>query len=50
MARRYLCILAIAATSAAQVATVRVDRTPGHAINSFDPDSASVTVLRGQIK
>jgi hypothetical protein len=34
--------------SAAQVATVRVDTTPGHVINSFDPDSAlgsSVDVL-----
>ena len=24
----------------AQPATVRVDATPGHAVNSFDPDSA----------
>src|SRR5256885_405542 len=34
--------------AAAQPATVRVDATPGHAINSFDPDSAlgsSIDVL-----
>src|SRR2546422_8983616 len=32
----------------AQAATVRVDATPGHAINTFDPDSAlgsSIDVL-----
>src|ERR1700676_5321961 len=48
MACRYLAILAIAATSPAQVAKVRVDSTPGHAINSFDPDRAlgsSINVL-----
>src|SRR6267378_7205994 len=35
-------------TKAAGVVTVRVDATPGHAINSFDPDSAlgsSIDVL-----
>jgi len=34
--------------AAAQVATVRVDATPDHAINSFDPDNAlgsSIDVL-----
>src|ERR1700688_2632886 len=34
--------------SGMQIGTVRVDATPGHAINSFDPDSAlgsSVDVL-----
>ncbi len=48
MAVRYLALFAIAAALPAQVATVRVDTTPGHAINSFDPDSAlgsSIDVL-----
>jgi hypothetical protein len=37
-----------AGTAVAQPGTVRVDATPGHAINSFDPDSAlgsSIDVL-----
>jgi hypothetical protein len=37
-----------ASAAGAQVATVHVDATPGHAINSFDPDSAlgsSIDVL-----
>jgi hypothetical protein len=44
-------IVILAASSclfAQDVATVRIDRTPGHAINSFDPDSAlgsSIDVL-----
>ncbi len=45
---RYFAILAITASMPAQVATIRVDLTPGHEINSFDPDSAlgsSIDVL-----
>jgi hypothetical protein len=38
----------VAPTAGFQVATVHVDATPGHAINSFDPDSSlgsSIDVL-----
>ena len=48
MAVRHFALFAIAVALPAQVATVRVDATPGHAINSFDPDSAlgsSIDVL-----
>jgi hypothetical protein len=53
----FLCFMALVGTASPQVnagnaaappATVRVDATPGHAINSFDPDSAlgsSIDVL-----
>jgi len=43
-----LCAGSVCAQVAEPVATVRVDATPGHAINSFDPDSAlgsSIDVL-----
>jgi hypothetical protein len=43
-----VCAQSGSAQSADAVSTVRVDRTPGHEINSFDPDSAlgsSVDVL-----
>jgi hypothetical protein len=43
-----LSAIVCAASAAAQTATVHVDATPGHAINSFDPDSAlgsSIDVL-----
>ena len=35
-----LCCFAMVAVAHSQTGTVRVDATPGHAINSFDPDSA----------
>jgi hypothetical protein len=40
--------LAFVSATGSQVATVRVDATPGHALNAFDPDSAlgsSIDVL-----
>src|SRR2546425_11082864 len=41
-------LLTVLATAAFAQSTVRVDATPGHAINAFDPDSAlgsSIDVL-----
>ena len=43
-----LCIYGVSAQVREPVATIRVDATPGHALNSFDPDSAlgsSIDVL-----
>jgi hypothetical protein len=37
---RIAVLLTILVTPASAQSTVRVDATPGHAINSFDPDSA----------
>jgi hypothetical protein len=45
---RYFAVVAIAASLQAQVATIRVDTTPAHEINAFDPDRAlgsSIDVL-----
>ncbi len=47
-ARSAFLLTALATYASAQVATVRVDATPGHVINTFDPDSAlgsSIDVL-----
>ena len=44
----YVILAASTCLLAQDVATVHIDRTPGHAINSFDPDSAlgsSIDVL-----
>jgi hypothetical protein len=35
------CFLFTAQATPALAQTVRVDATPGHAINAFDPDSAA---------
>src|SRR5690348_17984508 len=45
---RYALWALVAVAAYSQTATVQVDITPGHAINSFDPDSAlgsSIDVL-----